>query len=245
MRHFVDQPLRRCAAASVAQKTENIHQTRTGKNPLITYVAEADAKIVKQLHFKRISRSEVSVAAFAGENIVAHAVPVHPSLAQSGACGDDSLIANRFSADLIERDHILGVERGNAPRIGFKIVDQESFLDLEFVGQALGFDDPWKIGGFYPAVADWTCNAEACGVGTKVRGIDKFGHDLVQSGIFAAGENGSGNQIEAAIHDIKECQSRVGASDVACQNHFSKSLHRRLSRSSNSSASLGPQVPAA
>ena len=55
--------------------------------------------------------------------------------------------------------------------------------------------------------------------------VDKFGYDLVQAGILAAGENGSRNQIGTwPFVDIEERQPCIGASDVACQNHFSKFL---------------------
>ena len=55
-------------------------------------------------------------------------------------------------------------------------------------------------------------------------GIHELSHDFVQTGILAAGEDGSGDLVEAAVHRIEECQSGVGAANVACQNHFSKFL---------------------
>ena len=185
------------------------------------------------------------MAAFAGENVMPGAIPVHSGFAQSGSGGDHRLVADRLSLHLVERNHILGVESGNAPGIGFEIVDQEGLFDLEFIGQTLGLDDPGKIGSFHPAVAHRASNAEASGVRMQVRSIDKFGHDLIQAGILAAGKDGCGDQAEAAIDSVEECQPGVGASDVACQNHFSKFLQWRPSRSSRSSASFGPQVPAA
>jgi hypothetical protein len=41
-----------------------------------------------------IARSEVGVAAFAGEYLMRRAVPIHSGLAQAGAGGDDGLIAD-------------------------------------------------------------------------------------------------------------------------------------------------------
>ena len=69
---------------------------------------------------------------------------------------------------MVERDYILGIESGNAPGIGFEVVNQEGFLDLEFVGQTLGFDDPGKIGSLHPPVAHRARNAEAGGVRMQV-----------------------------------------------------------------------------
>ena len=134
------------------------------------------------------------------------------------------MIAYRLSLDLVERDYVLGIERGNAPRIGFKVIDQKGLLDLELVGQALGFNDPGKVGRFHAPVAHRTRDTEAGGVGMQIRFIDKLGNDLVQAGILPAGKDGSGDQTEAAIHGIEKCQTSVGTSNVACQNHFSKSL---------------------
>ena len=62
---------------------------------------------------------------------------------------------------------------------------------------------------------------------------------------FAAGKDGCRDKAESAICDVEECQPAVRASDVAGQNHLSKFLQWRPSRSSRSSASFGPQVPAA
>ena len=45
--------------------------------------------------------------------------------------------------------------------------------------------------------------------------------------------------------DLKIRESSIGAANIAGENHFSKFLQRRPSRSSSSSASFGPQVPAA
>ena len=65
------------------------------------------------------------MAAFAGENMVTHAVPIHSGFAQSSAHGDHGLIANRLSLDLVERDYIFSFEGRNTPGVGFEVVDEE------------------------------------------------------------------------------------------------------------------------
>ncbi len=164
------------------------------------------------------------MSALAGENVVFGAVPIHSGLPKSGSGGDHRLIAHRLPLDLVECDHVFGLESGNAPGIGFEIINQESFLDLEFVGQALGFNDPGKIRRLYPPVAHRARNAKTGCVGMQLGRIHELGHDFVQAGVIATGKDGSGNQAEAAVHGIEKCQPSVGTSNVACQNHFSKSL---------------------
>jgi len=146
---------------------------------------------------------------------------------------------------MVQRNHIFGVKRGDAPGVGLEIVDQECLFDVEFIRQAFGLDDPGKIRSFHPAVAHRTGDTEARSVGTKVCGVDELGDNLVQARVVATGKDGSGNQIETPIQNIEKCQPGMGTTDVACEDHFSKSLQWRPSRSSKSSASFGPQVPAA
>ena len=69
--------------------------------------------------------------------------------------------------------------------------------------------------------------------------------DLIQACVATAGENGELRQFVFVILDIEKGQAGIGASDVSGQDHFSKFLQWRPSRSSSSSESFGPQVPEA
>ena len=63
--------------------------------------------------------------------------------------------------------------------------------------------------------------------------------------MLAAGKDTLGSNRQVAVLRLKVGESSVRASYIAGENHFSKFLQRRPSRSSSSSASLGPQVPEA
>ncbi len=61
--------------------------------------------------------------------------------------------------------------------------------------------------------------------------------------MLAAGEDALRHQMQMPVLGLKIGQPSMGAANIAGQNHFSKFLQRRPSRSSSSSASFGPQVP--
>src|SRR5437868_986617 len=116
---------------------------------------------------------------------------------------------------------------------------------MQFVGEALAFYDPWEIGSLYASIAHRTGDSEAGGIGLHGGVGDKLGDDCVEAGIIAAGKYRGRMQPELSVFLTEERQPCVGASDVSGKNHFSKFLQWRPSRSSNSSESFGPQVPAA
>ena len=74
------EPCGRRAASGVAEKAENIDQPRAGHDALVADVTEADMKIIEEFDFQLVARREISVAAFAGEDVVLRAVPVHSGL---------------------------------------------------------------------------------------------------------------------------------------------------------------------
>src|SRR5579863_774650 len=208
-------------------------------------MAVETVKIAEQINFEVVARGEVGVTAFAGKDMVLFAIPVHSGLAQPGAGGNDSLISNWCAARSVQKNEILGRKLRNALGVGLKVVDERDVVKFNFRDQTLGFNDPGKIGSFNASIAYRASHAEAGLIGPQRGRRQKFGYDLIQPAIFAAGKHGERNRIEMAVADIEEGQPCVCASDVACQNHFSKFLQWRPSRSSSSSASLGPQLPAA
>ena len=62
---------------------------------------------------------------------------MHFRLSQSSPGCDHCLVSHWLSVDLVQFDHIFGIESRNPPGIGFEVVNQKCFLDLELVGQAL------------------------------------------------------------------------------------------------------------
>ncbi len=75
--------------------------------------------------------------------------------------------------------------------------------------------------------------------------IQKFADNFSEFAVLAAGKDTFGHQTQMPILGLKISQPRIGATNIAGQNHFSKFLQRRPSRSSSSSASFGPHVPEA
>ena len=73
---------------------------------------------------------------------------------------------------------------------------------------------------------------------------DELDHDLIQFAIFPAGKNVFVDSREMAIRLAVQAEACVSTPNICCQNHFSKFLHRRPSRSMSSSESFGPQTPA-
>src|SRR5579864_6639551 len=94
------------------------------------------------------------MATLGGEDAISRSIPIHAGLAQSGAGGDDGLVALGVSFHLVQRHHIFRIESGNAPRVGFKIIDENGLLQIELVGETYGLNDPGKIGSLNPPVAN-------------------------------------------------------------------------------------------
>lgn len=187
------------------------------------------------------------MAALGSEHVMARAVPVETPFAESGAGGNDRLVSARAAGNrnhVVERHQVTGGERADAPPGGFEIIDQNCFVEVQFVGEALRFDDPRQVGSFDATVCDWPRDSKAGLRGFGVRRLHELCDDLVQPGIMSAGKDLNFGYFEFVILDIEEGQPRVGASNVAREDHFSKFLQCRPSRSSSSSASLGPQLPA-
>ena len=98
--------------------------------------------------------------AFGGENMMPVTVPVEAALAESGAGGDDALIAGTLGGNVIQWNQIVRRESGDSPARGFKVVNQSCVLKMKFLGQAAGFDSPRKVGSLNPAVSDGAGDAE-------------------------------------------------------------------------------------
>src|SRR5437868_13294945 len=83
MQHFVRQPLWLDSTPGIAQKIEDVDQSRPGDNPLITDVTETHAKVAKKLGLQFVARSQVSVTPFTSKHMMLGAVPIHSSFAQA------------------------------------------------------------------------------------------------------------------------------------------------------------------
>src|SRR5579864_5432915 len=206
-------------------------------------MSKAGAQKKQQLRLQFILGSEIRMASFTGEDMVLGAVPKEPRFSQSRARSDDCLVADSSPAHFVQGNEIFGLKGAHAPCAGLQIVDQQRGRDLKLFREARLLDDPGKIGGLNPAVAHRAGDAEAGYIGAGARIIQKFGDNFAKFGMLAAGKYALTDEAEMAILGLKIGQPRVGAAYIAGQNHLSKFLQRRPSRSSSSSASFGPQEP--
>src|SRR5580658_454661 len=189
-------------------------------------------------------RREIHMSALAGENLMLAAVPEQSRFPQARSRRDDRLIPNR-GRNSIQRKQILRGERANTPRTCFQIIDQESGGQLNLFRQAGLFNDPGKVRGLDPSIVYRAGNSKTRNLGPGDSASQELGDNLTQFAVFAAGKDSLGNHPEMAVLWLKIGQSSVGSSNIAGQDHFSKFLQWRPSRSSSSSASFGPQVPEA
>src|SRR5947208_186215 len=116
---------------------------------------------------------------------------------------------------------------------------------MNLLGKDRLLNDPGEIGSFNTTVANGTCNSKTRRFRPRTGLIQKTGYDLAEFPMFPAGEDAFRNQFEVPIFWLKISQPGIGPTNIAGQNHFSKFLQRRPSRSNSSSASFGPQVPEA
>src|SRR5437868_12482186 len=105
------------------------------------------------------------------EHVVALARPVKASFPESSACGNHRMVTLR-NADVIKRDKMLGSQRPDTPTGSFKIVDQEGSVDLQFIRQSSGFNDPGQVRRFHATISDRTGNTETRLRRMRARGID-------------------------------------------------------------------------
>src|SRR5258708_18231496 len=242
--HLLGQPLRHFAFSSVAQEFEYVERAGARENTLVADVAVTGVQVTVEFDLQLILRTEVGMAAFGGEKVVAFAVPEKAAFAEAGAGGNDAVVPGSLGGNAVQWNPILAGQSGDSPAGGLEVVDQSCVLEIEFVSEAARFDGPRKIRSLNPAIVDGAGDTETSPERPNARSADKLGDDLIQAGIPPAGENGCCYQIELAILYIKEGQSCVGASDGARQDHLSVSLQCRPSRSISSSDSFGPQLPA-
>ncbi len=116
---------------------------------------------------------------------------------------------------------------------------------MDFLGQARLLDYPGQVGGFDAAVTHRARDAEAGGFRARSRFREKTGDDLAEFVVLAAGIDPLGDQLQVPVAGLKVRQPGIGSTNIAGQDHLSRFLQRRPSRSRSSSASFGPQVPEA
>ena len=116
---------------------------------------------------------------------------------------------------------------------------------MNLLGEPRLLNDPRQVRGLDAPVAHRAGDSEAGHFRTCAGIVQKLADDFAEFAVFAAGEDALGDQPEVSVLGLKISQPGIGPTNIAGQNHFSKFLQRRPSRSSSSSASFGPQVPEA
>jgi len=189
------------------------------------------------------------MAAFAGKHMIALAVPVKAGFPEARTGGDHGLIPGGLSLNLIKVDQVVAAQRGNAPGVGFEVIDKLNVTKSKNRCQLRGLDHPGKIRRFRAPVDHRPGDAEAGGLRFGFflccQLIGKFRNDLIQTAVLAAGEYGFDDLFQFSGLNFVKRQTRVGSTYVPGKNHFSKFLQPRPSLVSSSSASFGPQLPEA
>src|ERR1700733_1645336 len=114
---------------------------------------------------------------------------------------------------------------------------------MNFFREARLLNHPWQVRSFHSTVTHRTCNAEARDFRTRSRFVEKLADNFSKFAVFAARKNSLRDEPQMPILGLKISQPGIGPPNIAGQNHFSKFLQRRPSRSRSSSASFGPHVP--
>src|SRR5208282_2860585 len=230
----------------VLEKQIHVDQAGTGNDAFVADMSEASEQVAEESDFQFVTWSKVAMPAFAGENVPVLSVPDEASFAQARSCRNYGLIAGGILiAKMVESDGVGRPQTLDSPSLRLEIVDQLDRIELQFPRQARRLDDPGQIGSFDPSIAHRTGDTEA-GDGWPLAGFgDELEHNLIQPAKFPAVKDvfvDSGKLVVILPVIAEAC---VCSADISGENHLSKFLQCRPSRSNISSASLGPQVPAA
>src|SRR5579872_1813073 len=232
------------AVPCVSQKFIHVDQSRARKDALVTDVPVPRLKEAQQFDLQLSLGSEIGVAALAGKNVMPAAIPEQPSFAEPGSRSNYRLIAGG-PAHTVQWDQIRFRERSNSPSAGFEIVNEKSCRKMNLFGEPRLLYDPGKVRSLHPPVAHRARNSKTGSFRLRAGVIQETADDLAKFAVLAAGKHALRHQSQMSVLWLKISQPRIGTTNIAGQNHFSKFLQRRPSRSSNSSASFGPQVPEA
>src|SRR5258708_31896620 len=170
-------------------------------------------------------------------------IPEESGFSESSSRSDHCLIAHGRSAHMVQRNEVLVSQRTNAPRTGFEIVNQQGGRKMNLLGESRLPDHPRQIGSLDTSVPHRSRDAEAGSLWTRAGCVNELAHNFPEFAVLAAGKGALGHQSQVPVLGLKISQPSVSAANIAGQDHFSKFLQRRPSRSSKSSASFGPQVP--
>ena len=116
---------------------------------------------------------------------------------------------------------------------------------MKLISQARLLNNPGKIRSFHSPIAYGACDSKASGFRTGSGIMQELSYNFSELIVLTARKDLLRNEVEMTVLGLKISKPGIGPTNIAGQNHFSKFLQRRPSRSSNSSASLGPQVPEA
>src|SRR6476659_382449 len=81
MDQLVGEPLGFLAAASIAEKSVDIHEARAGNDALEAHMTETSGEIAQQFNFEFSTRGEVTMTAFARKYVVTLSIPVETRFA--------------------------------------------------------------------------------------------------------------------------------------------------------------------
>lgn len=212
------------SASGLAEEFVDILNAHPGNDTFAADVAVEFFQVLEEGDFNIVARSKIGVAALAGPDAVAFAVPEETGFSKSGARGDDAAVAFCIRITFHESRKIGGFEFGDAEGVGGEIVDDSDAGNGELVSNFGGIDSPAEIGGFCPSILDRAGNAEACAGQADVAGQlrEKLADDGIEAGMGTAWKPCgllddhflSGRVFEQA-NDGEVC---LGAPDISGEN---------------------------
>src|SRR5260370_11361281 len=233
--------------------------TGPANDAFVVDVSKASEQVAEEFNFQFVAWSEVAMPAFAGENVLATSLPDEASFTQARSCRhyclvargrlpvpvrSDLIVRDFGRRNLVESDCVGRLQALDSPRLRLEIVDQIHRIELQVSRQACRLDDPGQIRSLNASMAHRTCDPKTGDAGTDAGFGHELEHDLIQPAkVFARIRLFvDGDKMAFLLPVIAEACMR--SPDIGRQNHFSKFLQRRPSRSISSSDSFGPQVPA-
>jgi len=162
---------------------------------------------------------EADVAAFAGDDPIASALPDQSGDAEAGAGTEDDARGAFDRLAGVQRDDALWLDERQAVGGGGEIVGQRDARNGEATAEFACGERPWQVGELGVPAVGRPGDAEAGGVDGRAVG-KKFVEHALESRVVGAGEALLADDADAASRILLgQCQQGLGAAEVAAEEH--------------------------
>jgi hypothetical protein len=114
------------------------------------------------------------------------------------------LIPDRRTCALVQRQDVASIQYPDAPCTRFKIINQESRSEFQFVCQTRGFHNPGQIRDLGATVPHRSRDAKAGSIDTLRFVIEESGNDSFQTREVPTAKCGFTDELEMAIVSLEE-----------------------------------------